>query len=47
MEFFADMVRSGDVDREDIKRRFSEYNDYLKSIQDSLPPAVYGSEPIL
>jgi hypothetical protein len=42
MKFFADIGWSGDVDPENIKRRLNEYNDYLKSIQESLPPAVYA-----
>lgn len=42
MKFFADIVRSGDVDPEYIKKRFNGYNDYLQSVQESLPPAVYA-----
>ncbi|MCI0388729.1 MAG: hypothetical protein MOB07_08180 [Acidobacteria bacterium] len=42
MKFFTDIGRGGDVDPEDIKRRLNEYNDYLQSIQESLPPAVYA-----
>ena len=42
MKFLADMVRGSSANPEQIKRRFDEYNDYLKSIQDRLPPAVYA-----
>ncbi len=42
MKFFADMVSGGGVNPDEIKRRFDKYNDYLKSIQERLPPAVYA-----